>query len=56
MSITLERLPHDLEAHVLAHFHRVTDGWCWEEKAVKLAVAVWTVRPNLTVEVGVFGG
>ena len=56
MSIALERLQHDLEAHVLAHFHRVTDGWCWEEKAVKLAEAVWTVRPNLTVEVGVFGG
>lgn len=56
MSITLQPLPSDLRDHVLAHFHLITDGWCWEEKAIKLAEAVWTLRPNLTVEVGVFGG
>lgn len=49
-------LPEDLKAHVLAHFNAVTDGWCWEEKAIKLAEVVWTLKPKLTVEVGVFGG
>ncbi len=49
-------LPDDLKAHVLAHFNAVTDGWCWEEKAIKLAEVVWTLKPKLTVEVGVFGG
>jgi cephalosporin hydroxylase len=34
----------------------VTDGWCWEDKAIKLAEVVWTLKPKLTVEVGVFGG
>lgn len=49
-------LPDDLKAHVLAHFSAVTDGWCWEDKAIKLAEVVWTLKPKLTVEVGVFGG
>jgi hypothetical protein len=49
-------LPDDLKAHVLAHFNTVTDGWCWEDKAIKLAEVVWTLKPKLTVEVGVFGG
>jgi predicted O-methyltransferase YrrM len=49
-------LPDDLKAHILAHFNAVTDGWCWEEKAIKLAEVVWTLKPKLTVEVGVFGG
>lgn len=56
MSVILQPLPKDLRDHVVSHFNLVTDGWCWEEKAVKLAEAVWTLRPNLTVEVGVFGG
>lgn len=56
MSFQLQILPPDVEAHVLAHFNLVTDGWCWEEKALKLAEAAWTLRPNLVVEVGVFGG
>lgn len=56
MSVILQPLPKDLRDHVVSHFNLVTDGWCWEEKAVKLAEAAWTLRPNLTVEVGVFGG
>jgi predicted O-methyltransferase YrrM len=56
MSLLIQPLPADLEAHVLAHYNLINEGWCWPEKAIKLAEIVWSVRPNLTVEVGVFGG
>lgn len=31
-------------------------GWCSPEKACALAAAVLTLRPTITVEIGVFGG
>lgn len=31
-------------------------GWCWPEKARKLAEAVLATRPAVCVEIGVFGG
>lgn len=49
-------LPNDVRNHVLAHYSAVTDGWCWPEKAEKLAEFIWSRRPFLTVEIGVFGG
>jgi predicted O-methyltransferase YrrM len=32
------------------------EGWCTEEKAFDLAASVLTIRPEVCVEVGVFGG
>jgi predicted O-methyltransferase YrrM len=34
----------------------ITNGWCSVEKACDLAAAVVTLRPDVVVEIGVFGG
>lgn len=46
----------DLFAHVDHALNTIKDGWCSEEKAHQLAVIVAALRPDVTVEIGVFAG
>lgn len=46
----------DLFAHVDHALTIIKDGWCSEEKAHQLAVIVAALRPDVTVEIGVFAG
>jgi hypothetical protein len=52
----LEPLPDDLRSLVVNNFNCVPSGFCSEEKAIKLAEVVWTLKPKWSVEIGVFGG
>lgn len=54
--MVLEPLPSDLKELVLQNFHNVITGFCWEEKALKIAEIIWTLKPRWSVEIGVYGG
>jgi len=54
--MVLRPLPNDLQALILKHFNNCQIGFCWEEKALKLAEVVWTLHPKIAIEVGVYGG
>ena len=54
--MVLEPLPEDLKQLVLKNFNSVTTGFCWEEKAIKLAEVIWNLKPKWSVEIGVYGG
>jgi len=54
--MVLRSLPPDLQNLVLQQFHKAQTGFCWEEKALKLAEVVWTFHPRISIEIGVFGG
>lgn len=46
----------DLFAHVAHSLTVIKDGWCSPEKAHCLACIITALRPELTVEIGVFAG
>ena len=52
----LRSLPDELRELVLKQFYAVENGFCWEEKALKLAEVIWTFHPKVAIEIGVFGG
>jgi hypothetical protein len=54
--MVLRSIPDDLRLNVLKYFHNAQSGFCWEEKAIKLAEIVWTFHPLISIEIGVFGG
>jgi predicted O-methyltransferase YrrM len=54
--MVLRPLPNDLQEFVLKEFNNAQNGFCWEEKALKLAQVIWTFHPQISIEVGVFGG
>ncbi len=41
---------------VIAEVHPLLPGWCSTEKAITMASLVLAYRPEVTVEIGVFGG
>lgn len=45
----------DYQENVLAHQAEIA-GWCNKEKARRMMDLIYEVKPNLCVEVGVFGG
>jgi predicted O-methyltransferase YrrM len=48
------QLPPDLAAQL--HFTYTLEGWCPPDKAEAMAALVLRVKPQLVVEIGVFGG
>lgn len=54
--MVLRSLPAELQNLVLQQFHKAQTGFCWEEKALKLAEVIWTFHPRISIEIGVFGG
>lgn len=54
--MVLAPLPNDLKQTVLDAFNKIDVGFCWEEKAIKLAETVLALKPKKAVEIGVWGG
>ncbi|MGC4006335.1 MAG: class I SAM-dependent methyltransferase [Pirellulales bacterium] len=51
------RLPRKvLEEALAANMDLASYGWCTPKKAAALAQSIYDIRPNLVVEIGIFGG
>lgn len=48
-------LPQPVENYIMSVLPKM-HGWCWPEKAEALAQAVLELKPELVVEIGVWGG